>query len=556
MTDRPTLQRPIFTFQTRLSLTEPQALAMDAYANLYGQTERSLFAAMQTEGSLNDLKREFLQRFGITARQFNAVRVGLEGKIDSIKARRPELIAELQNRIKKAQKVVAVLALRPSKAAKLHQKRRRLHILQTHLGAMQSDHKAGDVRLCFGSKKLFKAQFDLQSNGYVDHAAWKADWVDARSSQFFVLGSQDETAGNQSCQAELQDDGSLTLQLRMPNACETDHGKRLQVPGVKFSYGHDNIIAALASSQRVAGITKAGKPTVRRTGSALSYRFVRDTKGWRVFVSCEAQSVERVTSAKLGAMGVDINADHLAVSETDRFGNLLHSLRIDLNTYGKTTDQAKALIGDAAVRIADMAKSIGKPIVLERLDFAKKKTEFEAMHKPLARMLSSFACNKTIASIQAAAFRAGVDVIEVNPAYTSVIGAVNHARVKGISVHMGAALAIARRGLGLSEKPPKREAVVPARNGGHVTFCVPARNREKHVWSHWAKIRTTLRAAHVAHGRSGIPKGSPAPLSPEMRALGAIRSSTVKSRSANRQQHCSAGVVDVHPASGDAMPCF
>jgi len=534
---------PIFTYQIRLVLDASQAAALDAYASLYCKVERSLFAAMQADASLNDLKREFLVKFGITGRQFNAVRVGLEGKIDSIKARRPELIADLQTRIKKAQKVVDVLTLRTTQAAKLHQKKRRLHILQTKFEAMQADHKDGTVRLCFGSKKLFNAQFDLQANGYADHTAWKADWVDARSNQFFVLGSQDETAGNQSCQAVLQHDGSLTLELRMPNACETGHGKRLMLPGTQFAYGHDKIIAALASSQRITSTPRAGKPTVKRIGSALSYRFVRDAKGWRVFVSVEAQPIERITKAKLGAIGLDINADHLAVCEVDRFGNVVRSLRIDLHTYGKTTDQAKALIGDAAVRITELAKASGKPIVVEKLDFAKKKAELEATHKPLARMLSSFACNKTISSIRAAAFRRGVEVIEVNPAYTSVIGAVNHAQVKGISVHMGAALAIARRGLGLSEKPPKRVGVTPARNGGHVTFCAPVRNRSKHVWSHWAKVRTALKAAHVAHCRSGMNKKMPAPLSPEMRALGAIRSSTVQSRSANRQQHCSAGVA-------------
>jgi len=535
-------ERLIFAFQTRMALDVAQNNALDSYAGLYSKVERSLFAAMQTDASINELKREFLPKFGITARQFNAVRVGLEGKIDSIKARRPELIAELQSRIKKAQKVVSVLALRPTQAAKLHQKKRRLHILQTKLDAMQADHKAGKVRLCFGSKKLFHAQFDLQANGYADHAAWKAGWVDARSAQFFVLGSQDETAGNQSCQAELQEDGSLTLELRMPNACESGHGKRVLVPGVNFAYGHDKIIAALASSRRVSRTTKAGKPTMRRIGSALSYRFVRDTKGWRVFVSCEAQPIVQISNAKLGAIGLDINADHLAVSETDRFGNLVQSLRIDLHTYGKTTDQAKALIGDAAVRIAVLARASNKPVVVEKLDFSKKKTELEATHKPLARMLSSFACNKVISSIKAAAFRRGVEVIEVNPAYTSVIGAVNHAQVKGISVHMGAALAIARRGLGLSEKPPKRVAIAPARNGGHVTFCAPARMRQKHVWSHWGKIRTTLKAAHVAHGRSGEPKGKPAPLAPVRQSLGANRTFTAKSREANRQHNCSAGV--------------
>jgi hypothetical protein len=48
------------------------------------------------------------------------------------------------------------------------------------------------------------------------------------------------------------------------------------------------------------------------------------------------------------------------------------------------------LIGDAAVAVVELASRAGKPIVLEQLDFAKKKAELEATHKPLARMLSSF----------------------------------------------------------------------------------------------------------------------------------------------------------------------
>ncbi len=534
--------RPICTYQTRPVLGADQVLVLDAYAELYGRAERSLFAAMQAGGSINDLKRAFQPRFQITARQFNAIRVGLEGKIESIKARRPELITELESRIKKAAKVVAKLSLKPSAAAKLHQKKRRLHILRTKLSSLQGDHKSGAVRLCFGSKRLFNAQFDLAVNNYATHEQWLSDWRASRANQIFVLGSMDELAGNQSCQATVACDGSLTLQLRLPDAMRASHGKYLTISGVRFAYGHEAITAALASSQRVASVTKAGKSTVKRIGSALSYRFVRDDKSWRVFVSCEAAPVQTTTKSALGAIAVDINADHLAVSEVDRFGNLVELQRIDLHTYGKTTNQAKALIGDATVAIVALASKTGKPLVLEKLNFAKKKTELEGTHARHARMLSSFACNKVISGLKAAAFRAGVEVIEVNPAYTSVIGAVNHAQRNGISVHMGAAVAVARRGLSLSERCPKREATVPTRNGGHVTFGVPARNRTKHVWSQWGKVRSSLKAAHVAHGRSGLPKGMPAPLSPEMRALSATRPFTAKSRDANRQHNCSVGV--------------
>ena len=57
----------VFTYQTRLP--ESRYPALDAYAMLYGQVERKLFAALQSgRGTVNQLKRDFLCRFGITAR--------------------------------------------------------------------------------------------------------------------------------------------------------------------------------------------------------------------------------------------------------------------------------------------------------------------------------------------------------------------------------------------------------------------------------------------------------------------------------------------------------
>ncbi len=539
--------RPVFTYQTRLAPTPDQAAMLDAYAVLHGRAERSLFAVMRRGGAINDLKRDFLARFGITARQFNAIRVGLEGKIASIKERRPRSITEGAARIRKAEKVIARLETRAPGSNKLHQKKRRLADLRARQDSMQADHASNAVHLCFGSRRLFRAQFDLEANGYTDHAAWKADWQASRSNQFFVLGSGDESAGNQTCQAAVAEDGTLTLRLRLPNDLGSGH---LEIPGVRFAYGQEAVIRAIESGRRISAVTKSGKPTVKRAGAAISYRFLRDEKGWRLFASVEAQPVPQTTNRHLGALGVDTNADHLAVSETDRFGNLISAWRIDLSTYGKTADQALARIGDAGKAIAQYAKTAGKPIVIEKLDFWKKKAELEATDPAQARMISSFACNKIIAGIKAACFRAGVEVIEANPAYTSVVGAVNHAQQKGISIHQGAAYAIARRGLGLSERPTVRTGIAPTRNGGHVTFALPARNRAKHVWSFWSSVRTRLKAAHGAHHRSGFSNGKPAPLAPETRSACSHRSLPAKSRHANRDQHCSPrcqNIYGLHP---------
>ena len=142
-------------------------------------------------------------------------------------------------------------------------------------------------------------------------------------------------------------------------------------------------MAALGSSQRIHTQTKAGQATLKRVGTALSDRFVHDDKGWRIFVSVEACPVEQVSLKEQGALGVDANADHLAVSETDRFGNLIDARRIDLITYGKTLDPSKAIIGDAAVSIPAQAQSASKPLVIEALNFQKNKAELEtAAPKP------------------------------------------------------------------------------------------------------------------------------------------------------------------------------
>jgi IS605 OrfB family transposase len=296
---------------------------------------------------------------------------------------------------------------------------------------------------------------------------------------------------------------------------------------IAFKYGADVIREAMRKPQ------------------ALSYRFLRNEKGWRVMVTTNLPDIKTVSVKTSGAIGVDQNADCLAVSETDHFGNLVNSWIVPLVTYGKSTDQAKAIIGDAVKAVVDIAAKALKPIVIEKLDFSKKKAVLEAENPKYARMLSSFSCNKIVQNIKSRAHLSGIEVIEVNPAYTSTIGAVNYVQRYGISTHQAAAFAIARRGLRLSEKPVKRP-VVQVRNGGHVALLVPVRKPLRHVWAQWSGIRDNLSAVHVAHARSGECRISPAPLRRISFAVALCPTwaLSVRSRHANRQQNCSAGVVE------------
>ena len=239
-----------FTYQTRLQLDQKQEEILAAFADQMSRIERKLFADIASGKETHSLKSSYLVRFGITARQFNAIRIGVEGKIASIKARQGELIEETKTRITNLENKIKKLSKRKSNASIIHQKKRRLQHLKAKLAKQIADKKAGKIRICFGSKKLFRAQFHLSANGYQSHKEWKEEWRQVRASSFFLLGSKDETIGNQSCKAQIQDDSSLTLIIRMPHSFETQYGKYVKISNVKFEYGHDVIMANLQNCQK------------------------------------------------------------------------------------------------------------------------------------------------------------------------------------------------------------------------------------------------------------------------------------------------------------------
>ena len=508
----------VSTYQTRIAdygdvgPTHGEA-ALAAYAELYGRVQRKLFADFSAGELPASLKKVYLQRYGIPARMFNGLRVSLEGKVSSVRETMALRRDNLQRRIARAEREVDK-AVERGRLNKVHHKRRRLANLRHRLSALEADISAGRVRLCFGSKRLWRRQHDLEVNGYGSHEEWLSDWRDSRSDEFFVLGSRDETAGCQLCVANVADDGALTLRLRMPDSLAERHGKYLLIENVRFAYGHDQVLAALQSNAEYPGYQRQhGEKEARSTnlGQAISYRFKRDGRGWRVFVSTNMMDVAVLTDRRCGAIGVDLNADHLAVAETDASGNCPNAWRVPLVTYGKSAHQAEALIGDAVASVVAYAKDVGKPIVIERLDFRQKRAALEGQSRRYSRMLSSFSYGKVKAYFISRGYSEGVEVHQVNPAYSSVIGRVKFMERYGLSVHQAAALVLARRLLGCSERIPRRR-VAPVGNGVHVAFTVPARKRVKHVWTYWGAISGQLRPALAAQHRLGKRRRGPNPV--------------------------------------------
>ncbi|MBN2478907.1 MAG: hypothetical protein JXA94_01635, partial [Parachlamydiales bacterium] len=231
------------TYQTRIkNFDKKTEEILSSCANLLSILERKLFSDLMKGKKINDLKKEYIKNHQITARQFNSIRFQIEGKIRSFYEIKKSRIFELNQKIKNLEKTIP----KYKNPNKIHQKKRSLFNLKTRLKNLENQK---NPKICFGSKKLFNKQFRLKENGFEDFEKWKEKWQKQRNNSFFIVGSKDETAGNQSCQV-FKDNNKLSLKLRLPNKFSSKYGKYLTIKDIFFEYGQDEIIAAIENNDK------------------------------------------------------------------------------------------------------------------------------------------------------------------------------------------------------------------------------------------------------------------------------------------------------------------
>ena len=528
------------TFHTRLRGDIP---ALDAWAELFGRAERQVHVRLSRGDDVKAIARTSYAALGLNAKQFEHAMISVRGKRDAILELVKLRIGELKARIKSKEKAIKRRQAQVASATKaiasatrlvtvlerklrsgiadphvatlhgkgmadlesarerrakarqaLHQHRRRLATLKHRLA--QAETAARNPSLCFGTKKLFKVQHRLEENRFGSHADWREEWRAARAGHVLAIGDAIQSSGNAFAKLRETEDGGFALELRLP-------------PGL--SHLADRTIRLAGSDQHVLTIDELsfahGADVIRRALTdkrPLTWRFVKDETSWTAYVTVEDRREVAIEDLDRGCLGVDVNVDHLAVTHVAPDGNPLRTWSIPCVTYGANANRATNVVRHAVLQAVRLAKSLGVPIACERLDFTAKKAALEDERSARrARQLSSFAYSSILNGLRSCAIRHGVAVRAVNPAYTSLIGRLKFARRYGLSVHASAALAIGRRAMTLSERPPRVEQLDGA---VHVTPRRPE-DRRGHVWKVWARLARET-AAHAARGRAGRKAGS------------------------------------------------
>jgi len=102
----------------------------------------------------------------------------------------------------------------------------------------------------------------------------------------------------------------------------------------------------------------------------------------------------------------------------------------------------------------EIAKREIKAIVVENLDKLPKGKRGDGLPE-LRQKLQKWVYKALLQKIEIVARRNGIQVIKVNPAYTSIIGKLKYAPLYNIDKDTAGAYVIARRGLGFKERLPK-----------------------------------------------------------------------------------------------------
>lgn len=296
-------------------------------------------------------------------------------------------------------------------------------------------------------RKLYLIQAKIE---FLKHKPIK---VSVPHGQVFIVGAADESFGNQVAQWD-----GKTIKFRVPACLETRFGK--------------SIVSEVGNFDR--NINR-----LPETGSKTWHLFKKDGK-WNIAVQFTASEVKRQSKDRAyGCIGIDMNPGSIGWSYVDTEGNLKAHGKIPLE-IGLPSGKQQAQIVDACLSLANLAICFSCPVVCEELDFAHKKECLGEQSKKYARMMSSWAYSEFFKQLNAILSNRGIELITVNPAYSSIIGLVKYMKMYGLASDEAAALVIARRGMRLSERLPST-----------ITAYVEV-NSAKHVWSMWNQLNKQI----------------------------------------------------------------
>jgi len=297
-----------------------------------------------------------------------------------------------------------------------------------------------DKPVVFGGKRLFEKLCKNHLSGKAREKL-KKQWRELRQGTLISIGSKADK-GNRLMRFE-NINGQLHLRITTGNR-EFIYAKVLREPSNSRDKWITFIAMLLESWQ---------------TKNYFAYTVELKLRDGEVYgsVSFEIPTPEVRYTKENGVIAIDTNASpiHLAIAEVSKTGELLSYKTISLHhLLGLSQNSKDHQEWILAHQIVDLAIQKGKAIAVENLKKLKKGVRRDGK-ATLRKRLHQWNVKKFLQKLKRVAMLKGVEVIEVNPAYTSVIGMLKYAPQLSVDKDVAGAYVIGRRALGFKEDMPE-----------------------------------------------------------------------------------------------------
>ena len=427
------------------------------WGNYYQSLLRTGLNDRQSGLSENEIERTYQKRFNLQWAWADSLATNITQVYDQLTTAKENRKEQLQTDLKigfaKAKEILEKLDNAYQKPTrknlrnfekKLLGLRAKIERLIRQKKELEQLNRTSRLHICWGSKKLFNAQYHLEANGYQSHEDWLEDWRKKRGGNFYSVGKGSVDGNNPMAKIHHVYGNIFTVTLTIPRCFQGQYGQSIPLKFEVTGQRKHDLLYAL----------EADKPV-----TVQIFRREHKQNQWYIHLSTYTQAVPFISQKRNGCLGIDLNAETIDVVYVKRDGNLhsrignftLFSFPIPSGTSGQVT----AALRDIVAQIVLIAESYQCLVACENLDFSKKKAAMRHTGKKYNRMLSGFIYDKFRAFLVARAEKQGIEVIFQNPFATSTIGMIKYMQKYGLNSATAAAMVIARRALGFSERIPK-----------------------------------------------------------------------------------------------------
>ena len=445
------MQKHKFTVVTQLHEKNNLDLIryIESSRHIYAKAVRKTFYILRTSENFNKSRfNTYLQdSYGITKRTASAIILDAQGHFNSLKELKRYEVNQLKRKISYLEEqVIPRLVKKRDSNSKLLQagmsisltkqrnlklkivaKKAKLNRLKQKLSNLNYQLESGKLKLCFGTKKLFKQNYDK--------------FIEQRDNRLSFVGAKTETCCNQLLQLTYNGkNNQFMIQLRRDfGGYKSAKDNDRYVYGKTYFNHHKNKIISI----------------LKNKNSPLSYKITKKNGRYYLYCTFEIQvdTNDFTTCFDYGTIGLDFNKGFVTLSETNQYGHLVQTqfLPYRFSSGNKT----KTDLQNIANHVTALACKTGKDICIENLDFKMKRSKTETTKtkqgKQYNEMIHSLAYRQFVETMESIAYRNKVTLIKVNPAWTSWLAKKLYCPTMKLNVHVGASYVIARRGQGYKD---------------------------------------------------------------------------------------------------------